>query len=143
MSKKKTEQEKVAEAASRLQNELKQSPPMEFNPEIDEFPDDWNPNQWEEASVEIWRPEPGQAVMGFYESSEVFEGDYDEPCMVHRIIDHKTGERISFVGGKMCDLYIKEAGIQKDWKVFILYKGTNETRKGNRVNNFKIRYQRP
>ena len=107
-----------------------------------DFSGEWNIDQWERASVEIWRPQPGECVIGTYDSSDIFEGDFDEPCKVHRIIDRDTGNKVSFVGGTMCDKFMEDADISKGDRIYVKYLGQGETNKGNRVNNFDIRYMK-
>jgi hypothetical protein len=109
-----------------------------------DFPDGWNPNEWQRASCEIWRPETGEFIMGLYDGSKLLDKeltDFDEDVTCHYIIDHESGNRWSFVGGVMCDKFINEAGIQKGMQIYVAYMGQGETRKGNKVNNFDIRFK--
>jgi hypothetical protein len=131
---KKTEIDKVKAAAEK---------PQMSTPPIDA---DWDFEKWDRASSEIWKPAEGEYLLGTYESStmlpeELKKGDKDYDVLIHFIIDKETGNRISFVGGQMCDKFIAESAIGKGTRVFIRYMGKGETRDGNPVNNWDIRYQ--
>ena len=106
--------------------------------------DEWDFDSWERASSEIWRPEIGEYIAGTYDGFKMMPKDlteFDEDVNIHFIIDKDTGNRMSFVGGKMCDANFAENPIEKGCKIFVRFMGQSDTRKGNRVNNFDIRFQ--
>jgi hypothetical protein len=134
-AKKKTETEKVIDAAESMTEAV--TPAIQYDPE-------WDFENFERASSEIWRPDEGEYVMGHYDGCVMLDKElteFDEDVNVHFIIDKDSKNRVSFVGGKMCDKFISESPIQSGTKVFIRYMGQGSTRKGNKVNNYDIRFQ--
>jgi hypothetical protein len=113
----------------------------EFKVEKPSFDGEWDIGQWERASFEIWKPEEGEFVIGIYDGNIEFAGDFEEPCLAHHIID-RDGNRISFVPGMMADKFITEAKINKGDMIFAQYTGQGQTNKGQRVNNWDIRFKR-
>ena len=140
MAQKKSEVEKVIEAAEKTPVP---APANGFMPPVFDDPD-WNIDEFERASSEIWRPDEGEFVLGFYDEAKPLPkeySEYDEDVMVHFIIEKDTKNRVSFVGGQMCDKFIAESPITKSTPVFIRYMGQGSTRKGNKVNNYDIRFK--
>lgn len=137
---KKTDAEKITEAAEAAPVEAAPT----TTPQGFDFGDGWNVDEWERASAEIWRPDEGEFVLGTYNGSHEMDPaltDYDEPVNVHFVIEKETGNRVSFIGGKMCDKFIAESPIDIGTPVFIRYMGQGATRKGNKVNNYDIRFK--
>lgn len=137
---KKSETEKVIDAVETMTTAQDPAP---MQPLVSNDPE-WNIDEFERASSEIWRPDEGEYIMGVYDSALLLDKElteFDEDVNVHFVIEKDTGNKVSFVGGKMCDKFINESPIEPGVKVFIRYMGQGATRKGNKVNNYDIRYK--
>jgi hypothetical protein len=146
---KKSEQEKAAAAVEGVDNGTAKGIDFdklrEREKTIDEILREFEVDTWDRVTSNIWRPEEGEFRIGTYESNKVLPpeySDFDEDVNIHYFVDAISNERVSFVGGKMCDLAILEAEIGKGDMIYVAYTGKGETRKGNKVNNWDIRVKR-
>jgi hypothetical protein len=123
----------VAEMAN--ETKTKEYPAM---PDLSEF---------EQVSSVIWRPQEGEYVYGYFVRSEPLPEEYKKDnmegdVMIHFVHSPEQDALISFVGGKMCDQFIKAAQAKPNDLLYVRFLGRGETNKGNPVNNFDIRIKR-
>lgn len=101
--------------------------------------------QFKRISVDIWKPEPGEFVLGLYDGCIPFESPKkkgDNDVNVHFIIDNDTKDRLSFIPGMMFDRVIDESGVKEGDTVFAAFKRQDETNEGNPVNVWDIRIKK-
>jgi len=100
---------------------------------------------FKQISVDIWKPEPGEFVLGIYDGSILFESPKkkgDKDVNVHFIIDNESGDRLSFIPGMMFDKVIDESGVKEGDTIFAAYKRQDQTSDNNPVNVWDIRIKK-
>lgn len=104
-------------------------------------------DSWQRASFEIWRPEePGEYIIGSYVKSEQLPDEYKDgkegDVKTHMVVDQATGMQVSFVGGFAVDRAFESCDIVPGDLVFAQYRGQKDTRGGNRVNTWDVRFKK-
>lgn len=98
-----------------------------------------------QISVKIWKPEAGEFIMGAYDGCKLFESEKkkgDQDVYIQYIIDSKTKDRVSFLGGVMLDKALTDAKVVKGDLLYCCYEGTETTSDGNPVNIWDVRVKR-
>ena len=102
-------------------------------------------SEFDQISVKIWKPEAGEFIMGKYDGSKLFESEKkkgDQDVFIQYIIDSRTKDRVSFLGGVMLDKALIDAKVGKGDMLYCCYEGTETTSDGNPVNIWDVRVKK-
>jgi len=100
---------------------------------------------FDQISVDIWKPQPGEFVVGVYDGNIPFEHEKkkgNKEVLCHFIIDNDSGDRLSFIPGVMFDETIKQAKVKSGDEIFVAFKRQDMTNENNPVNVWDIRLKR-
>ena len=100
---------------------------------------------FDQISVKIWKPEAGEFIMGVYDGCKLFEDEKkkgNQDVFIQYIIDSRTQDRVSFLGGVMLDKALIDAEVIKGDMLYCCYEGTETTSDGHPVNIWDVRVKK-